>query len=76
MKSGHKFPSVERIIEEITFKQNIAIVMGNELHQPVNMTTNQEQWIPGRFTNVWIKTENKWQLASRHSSRNMHRLIT
>jgi len=68
MKSGHKFPAVERIIEEITFNQNIAIVMGKELQQPVNMTPNQEKWIPRRFTNVWIKAENGWHLASRQSS--------
>lgn len=68
MKSGHNFPKVERIIEEITFNQNIAIVMGKELQQPSNMTTNQEKWIPRRFTNVWIKTENRWQLVSRQSS--------
>ena len=30
MKSGHKFPAVERIIEKITFNQNVAIVMGKE----------------------------------------------
>lgn len=68
MKSGHVFPKVERFIEKITFNQNIAIVMGKELQQPSNMTTDQEKWIPRRFTNVWIKTENHWQLASRQSS--------
>jgi hypothetical protein len=68
MKSGHKFPEVERIIEEITFNQNIAIVMGKELQQPADKTTIREKWIPRRFTNVWIKAENGWQLASRQSS--------
>ena len=68
MKSGHKFPKVERIIEKITFNQNIAIVMGKELQQPAYMTTNQEEWIPRRFTNVWIWSENGWQLAARQSS--------
>jgi len=37
MKSGHKFPAVQRIIEKITFNQNIAIVMGKELQQPANI---------------------------------------
>jgi len=68
MKSGHKFPAVNRIIENITFNQDIAIVMGKELQQPANMTTNLDDWIPRRFTNVWIKTENGWQLAARQSS--------
>jgi len=69
MKSGHKFPAVERIIEKITFNQDIAIVMGKELQQSKNMTTNHDDWIPRRFTNVWIKTENGWQLAARQSSK-------
>lgn len=69
MKNGHKFPSVERIIEKITFNQNIAVVMGKELQQPANMVANQDEWIPRRFTNVWIKSENGWQLAARQSSK-------
>jgi ketosteroid isomerase-like protein len=69
MESGHKFPKVERIIEKITFNQDIAIVMGKELQQPANMTPRLEEWIPRRFTNVWIKNENKWQLAARQSAR-------
>ena len=68
MKSGHKFPAVERIIEKITFNQDIAIVMGKELQQPGNMTTNHDDWIPRRFTNVWIKTKEGWQLAARQST--------
>ena len=68
MNSGHKFPKVERIVEKITFNQNIAIVMGKELQQPANMATNQEEWIPRRFTNVWIRSENGWQLTARQSS--------
>jgi ketosteroid isomerase-like protein len=68
MKSGHKFPIVERIIEKITFNQNIAIVMGKELQQPANMTNNLEEWIPRRFTNVWIRSEKGWQLTARQSS--------
>ncbi len=68
MKSGHKFPAVERIIENITFNDNIAVVMGKELQQPPNMTVDQKEWIPRRFTNIWISTKKGWQLAARQSS--------
>ena len=68
MKNGHKFPAVERIIEKITFNQDIAIVMGKELQQPGNMAPNHDNWIPRRFTNVWIKSEEGWQLAARQST--------
>ena len=69
MKAGHKFPAVKRIIENITFNQDIAIVMGKELQQPSNKNPNSEEWIPRRFTNVWIKTKSGWQLAARQSSK-------
>lgn len=69
MKSGHKFPAVKRIIENITFNQDIAVVMGKELQQPSDMNPNSEEWIPRRFTNVWIKNKNVWQLAARQSSK-------
>jgi ketosteroid isomerase-like protein len=69
MNSGHKFPAVERIIEKITFNQNMAIVMGQELQQPASMVDNRDEWVPRRFTNVWIKSENGWKLAARQSSR-------
>lgn len=68
MKSGHIFPAVERIIEKITFNQNIAIVMGKELQQPGDLITNLEEWIPRRFTNVWIRNGKSWQLIARQSS--------
>jgi ketosteroid isomerase-like protein len=68
MKGGHVFPKVERMIEKITFNRDIAIVMGKELQQPANMTPDQKEWIPRRFTNVWIKSENGWQMAGRQSS--------
>jgi ketosteroid isomerase-like protein len=68
MNKGHKFPKVERIIEKITFNQDIAVVMGKELQQPPNMISNHKEWIPRRFTNVWIKTESGWKLAARQSS--------
>lgn len=68
MKGGHVFPAVERIVEKITFNRDVAIVMGKELQQPPNMTPDHNEWIPRRFTNVWIKTSNGWQLAARQSS--------
>ncbi|WP_419212618.1 nuclear transport factor 2 family protein [Maribacter sp. X9] len=68
MKSGHVFPKVERIIEKITFNGNMAIVMGKELQQPADMTPDQKDWIPRRFTNVWVKNKKEWQLAGRQSA--------
>ncbi|MFD2034691.1 hypothetical protein ACFSKL_07825 [Belliella marina] len=33
------------------------------------MVADKDEWIPRRFTNVWIKSEQGWQLAARQSSR-------
>ena len=68
MKSGHVFPKVERIIEKITFNGNMAIIMGKELQQPADMTPDQKDWIPRRFTNIWVKNKKEWQLAARQSA--------
>ena len=68
MENGHKFPKVKRIIERITFNDNVAVVMGKELQQPPSMTTDENQWIPRRFTNIWISSDRGWLLAARQSS--------
>jgi ketosteroid isomerase-like protein len=65
IRNGHKFPSVERIIEKITFIQDIAIVMGKEIER----NTNAGQIVTRRFTNIWIKTELGWQLTARQSTK-------
>lgn len=65
IKYGHKFPSVERIIEKITFIQDIAIVMGKEIER----SNNTGQIVTRRFTNIWIKTELGWQLTARQSTK-------
>lgn len=65
MKGGHVFPAVKRFIEKITFNQDIAVVMGKELQEPNRMTINQDEWIPIRFTNVWIKKKRRMVVSSK-----------
>lgn len=65
IKGGHKFPTVERIIEKISFIQDIAIVMGKEIER----SNNTGQIVTRRFTNIWIKTELGWQLTARQSTK-------
>jgi len=68
IRSKHKFPAVERIIEKITFNQNIAVVMGTELAQPEKTNPNLDEKITRRFTNIWIKSKAGWQLAARQAT--------
>jgi ketosteroid isomerase-like protein len=69
IRKGHVFPSVERIIEKITFTQNIAIVMGKEIEHSVKTGQNENPVVTRRFTNVWVKSDGGWQLAARQSSK-------
>jgi len=69
IKKGHVFPSVERIIEKITFTQNIAIVMGKEIERGKKSDPNVDQMVTRRFTNIWIKTGSGWQLIARQSTK-------
>ena len=69
IKKGHVFPSVERIIEKITFTQNIAIVMGKEIERGKKSDPNVDQMVTRRFTNIWIKTDSVWQLIARQSTK-------
>tara|TARA_R110000744_G_scaffold162124_1_gene278718 strand:+ start:4107 stop:4280 length:174 start_codon:yes stop_codon:yes gene_type:complete len=52
---------VERIIETITLNENISIVVGRKLQQPANLPIDKKDWIPKKFTNVWL-------LAAKQSS--------
>jgi len=64
IRNGQKFPEVERNIEKITFNHNLAIVMGSELAAG----STQQGKVKRRFTNVWIRGKQGWQLAARQST--------
>lgn len=60
----------ERVIERITINQNVATEMGLEI--PDEMTASGDvarQVLPKRrFTNVWMKVGDNWQLLSRQAT--------
>lgn len=63
IKSGHVFPRVERNIERILFKSNMAVVMGGEIeYKQDGKKTNR------RFTNFWISTPAGWRLLARQAT--------
>lgn len=68
IRKGQTFPPVERIIEKITFTSNLAIVMGKEIAQPANTAQNDGKPVTRRFTNIWIKSKNGWQLTARQAT--------
>jgi hypothetical protein len=58
----------EKNIEKITFAENMAIVMGNEIVVPKGRAANAGMTTKRRYTNVWVKTNDRWQLVARQST--------
>jgi hypothetical protein len=67
-KGGSNRELYERIIEKITFADNIAIVMGNETIMPTGIATNAGKTVKRRYTNIWMKNNRNWQLVARQST--------
>ncbi len=69
IKSGKiDYSAFERIIEKITFVENIAIVMGKETITPKGVTTNAGKTVTRSFTNIWMRDKNSWRLTARQAT--------
>ena len=62
------YSSFERMIEKISFVENIAIVMGKEIVTPKGATTDAGKTVTRSFTNIWIRTEVGWKLTARQAT--------
>jgi hypothetical protein len=62
------YSSLDRIIENISFVENVAIVMGKEIVKPKGLTANSGRKVIRRFTNIWMKTGNSWKLVGRQAT--------
>ena len=60
----------ERIIERITFNQNIATEMGREIpdEKTASAAVAKDVTNQRRFTNVWMRTGNTWHLIARQAT--------
>lgn len=69
IRSGQiDYSTVERVIERVTFTQNIAITMGHEVVTPQNLTNNAGKIVTYRYTHIWIKTKGQWRLTARQAT--------
>lgn len=69
VKTGRiNYSSFDRIIENISFIENIAVVMGKEIIIPQGATTNAGKTVTRRFTNVWMKAKGVWRLTARQAT--------
>ena len=58
----------ERTVEKVTFFENVAIVMGNEITKPTGIAANAGKIVKRRFTNIWQKNKTGWRLVARQST--------
>lgn len=69
IKSGSiHYSSFVREIETIRFQGETAFVMGKETVKPDANAPGAGQTIQRRFTNVWMKSQDKWRLVARHAN--------
>lgn len=65
---GLKYLAFERSIERITFKDNVAIVMGGEIIKPQGAQPNAGKTVTRRFTHVWLFENNSWSIIARQAT--------
>jgi hypothetical protein len=65
---GLHYLSFERIIEKITFDNNVAIVMGEEKIRPQGKQINAGKLVTRRFTNIWMYSNNSWSMIGRQAT--------
>lgn len=62
------YGSFERIIEAVSFIDNIAVVMGKEIIEPRGETLHAGKTVTRRFTNIWVNRDKHWKLAARQAT--------
>ena len=69
IKAGEiDYSFTQRIVEKVTFNQNIAISMGHEIVKPQNNTPNAGKTIIMRYTHIWMETNGVWHLIARQAT--------
>jgi hypothetical protein len=62
------YTSFDRIIDKITYTENVAVVMGTEVVKPERNTENSGKVVNRRYTHVWINTKGTWLLVARQAT--------
>lgn len=65
---GLAYASFQRVIEKITFHDNVAIVMGHEVIRPQGTQPNAGKTVTRRFTNIWMYRHNTWSIIGRQAT--------
>lgn len=62
------YEAFERIIEKVSVINNTAIVMGREEVKPKPGADNADKKLTRRYTDIWMKRNNNWQLVARQAT--------
>jgi hypothetical protein len=60
--------SSKKVIEKITFINDMAVVMGQDIIQPRGAMENAGKTVTRRYTDVWIKKDSSWVLIIRQAT--------
>jgi hypothetical protein len=62
------YSDFDLIIEKITIIENIALSMGREVVKPQGKTDDVGKVVTRRYTDVWMKRNNTWQMVGRQAT--------
>ncbi len=69
LRTGNlRYASFVRNIEKITFNDNIALVMGEEILKPQGQQRNAGKTVTRRFTDIWKYANQQWQMIGRQAT--------
>lgn len=62
------YSSFERQTERITVVGNVVVTMGLETVKPIGKAPDAGKTVKRRFTNIWIKNNDNWELTARQAT--------
>lgn len=62
------YSDFDLIVEKITIIDNIALSMGKEVVKPQRNTDDAGKTVTRRYTDIWMKRNNSWQMIGRQAS--------
>jgi ketosteroid isomerase-like protein len=63
-----RYTRFERRPEKFLFYEDMVVVMGDETVVPATGAPNAGRILRRRYTNVWMRSDGRWQLAFRHAN--------
>lgn len=67
-KGTIRYTKFERTPETFLFYEKMVVVMGSEIVVPAKGAPNAGKKLKRRYTNIWMKNKDKWQLTVRHAN--------